>query len=210
VISQWILKIQDSGFGSSRPYHRSFVGFLSITCHDSGRHSGQLMCISGYADQIGRNSSRHSNVLFIMFKHTTNWLCDRGIVHELTIILQLRSDSACLIFFSGMQFDKGSTIRSWDICWSSPATNWSSHIQLFASHCHCLPQWAWLSDWILKIPGMNVIALHMVLILESMGSGSREIDGDKAIGTTFSMKLLPWSCGDLCLLGCNQKFYIFG
>jgi hypothetical protein len=38
---------------------------------------------------------------------------------------------------------------------------------------------------------MNVIALHMVLILESMGSGLRETDGDNAIGATFSMKLLP-------------------
>jgi hypothetical protein len=38
---------------------------------------------------------------------------------------------------------------------------------------------------------MNVIALNMVLILESMGLGSRETDGDKAIGATFSMKLLP-------------------
>jgi hypothetical protein len=26
------------------------------------------------------------------------------------------------------RFEKGSTIRSWDICWSSPATNWLSHI----------------------------------------------------------------------------------
>jgi hypothetical protein len=34
-------------------------------------------------------------------------------------------------------------------------------------------------------PGMDVIALHMVLILESMGSGSRETDEDKAIGATF-------------------------
>jgi hypothetical protein len=109
-----------------------------------------------------------------------------------------------------MTFDKGSTIRSWDICWSSPTTNWSSHVQLFASHCHWLPRWAWLSDWILQIPGMNAIALHMVLILESMGSGSWETDGDKVIGATFSMNLSLWSCGDLCFLGCNQKFYIFG
>jgi hypothetical protein len=53
---------------------------------------------------------------------------------------------------------------------------------------------------------LNEIALHMVLILESMGSGSREIDGDKAIGATFSMKLLPPSCGDLCLSGCKVLY----
>jgi hypothetical protein len=57
---------------------------------------------------------------------------------------------------------------------------------------------------------MNAITLHMVLILDSMGSGSQEADGDKAISATFSMKLLLWPCGDLCFLGCNQKFYIFG
>jgi hypothetical protein len=121
-------------------------------------------------------------------------------------------DQISHVLFSSreLRFDKGSTIRSRDICWSSLATNWSSQIQLFASHCHCLPWWAWLSDWILQVPGMNIIALHMVLILESMESGSRETDGDKAIGATFSMKFLPWSCGDLCFLGCNQKFCIFG
>jgi hypothetical protein len=31
----------------------------------------------------------------------------------------------------------------------------------------------------------------MVLILESIGLGSRETNGDKAISATFSMKLLP-------------------
>jgi hypothetical protein len=34
-------------------------------------------------------------------EHTATWLFDGGVVHALTIILQLRSDIACLIFFSG-------------------------------------------------------------------------------------------------------------
>jgi hypothetical protein len=33
-------------------------------------------------------------------EHTTVWLFDGGVVHALTIILQLRSDIVCLIFFS--------------------------------------------------------------------------------------------------------------
>jgi hypothetical protein len=33
--------------------------------------------------------------------HTTTWPFDGGIIHALAIILQLQSDIACLIFFSG-------------------------------------------------------------------------------------------------------------
>jgi hypothetical protein len=96
-------------------------------------------------------------------------------------------DQIVHVLFSSreMRFDKGSTIRSWDICWSSPATNWLSHIRIFASQYHCLPRWAWLSNWMLLIPGMNVIALHMVLILESMGSGLRETDGEEGDRCNF-------------------------
>jgi hypothetical protein len=138
-----------------------------------------------------------------------NLTFDGGIVHALTIILQLRLDLACLIFFSRDAIWQRFYNSFFRCLLASPGTNWSSHIQFFVSHCHCLARWAWLSDWMLQIPRMNVIALHIVLILESMGSDLRETDGDKAIGAAFSMTLLLWSCGNLCFLGCNQKFYIF-
>jgi hypothetical protein len=119
-----------------------------------------------------------NDTLIRTYDNLTFWLRYRSCIDNHSAI----AIRYCMSYFLLGRCDchKNSTIRSWDICWSSPATNWSSHIQLFASHCYCLLKWAWLSDWILQIPGMNVIVLHMVLILQSMGSGSRETDGDKA------------------------------
>jgi hypothetical protein len=55
---------------------------------------------SGTTDQQSSFISGNAAVEH-MLEHTTTWLFDGGIVLALTIILQLRSDIACLIVFLG-------------------------------------------------------------------------------------------------------------
>jgi hypothetical protein len=143
------------------------------------------------------------------FEHTTTWFFDGGIVHALTIILQLRSYIACLIIFSG------------DAIWQKSYNSFMRYLliitrnKLIVTHsiiCGTLSLFAAVS-----------LALRLNVAdpwhecnrtLYGPDSGVHGIrfarDGWGSIGATFSMKLLPWSLETFVFLGCNQKFYILG
>jgi hypothetical protein len=142
-------------------------------------------------------------------EHTTTWLFDWGIVHALRIILQLRSDIACLIVFSGdaisqrfynsfmrylLEITRNKFIVTHPII--------CEPLSLFAAvsltlRLNIANPWHEYNNTPYS-PDSGVYGIRFAR--DWWGQGDRG---------TFSMKLLPWLCGDLRFLGCNQKFYIF-